>query len=119
MGNKSPTTLSAMLALKKLFSNRRKWVQHLYITTKHKNTCYCLMGGIDKVAKEKIPGLHPFSNRMLLKQNMLIAMGFNPGPFETHSQCAVQWNDAPGRKVSHVQLRIDEGIRRLRKRKKT
>lgn len=116
MSTKRPTTLSAMLALKELFSNRRRWTQNQFYTYKHKNHCYCLIGGIEKITYEKAPDLHA---QMNLQRSMVRAMGFLPGPYTTETEEAIRWNDVPGRKVSHVQLRIDEGIRRLRKRKKT
>ena len=100
----SNSPLARMMRLQKLFSNRRKWVRDEWVARKANHTCYCLVGGINKVS-----GLAPQGCYTAPAMELTKLMGFQ-GPND-----AISWNDDYKRTVGEVQQRVAFGVKNARK----
>lgn len=101
---KQLTLLTRMLRLQKLFSDRRKWVKGNYQDRKAHHTCYCLVGGLNKIR-----GKNPRIDYMLVEPDELTALGFS-------SQSGIYgWNDDEKRTIKDIRHRVAFGIKNARK----
>lgn len=105
--------LTRMLRLQKLFSDRRRWTSHNYKDRIANHTCYCLVGGLNKV-RGKTPG----TDFMTVTTDEALALGFATpatiGHHDFHSR-AVTWNDNPKRTVKEVQERVALAVKNARR----
>lgn len=105
--------LTRMLRLQALFADRRRWTSGNYQDRKANHTCYCLVGGLNKVR-----GKNPNTDFMTVENDEAIALGFATpaeiGLHDLHSR-TVNWNDAEGRTVKEVQARIALDVKNARK----
>lgn len=95
------TLLTRLTRLKKLYTDRRAWTKNFFKTRKANHTCYCMVGGLNKVA-----------GRPLLKtvpDDELRALGFK------NEDEIFQWNDSTNRRVKDVQERVAFGLKNARR----
>lgn len=107
------TLLTRMLRLQKLFSDTRKWGKGHYQNRRAKHTCYCFVGGLNKVR-----GKDPLQDFMMVQSDEAIALEFitpeQVGLTDTHG-AIVKWNDAKERTIKDVRERVALGIKNARK----
>ena len=104
--------LTRLLRLQTLFSDRRKWTKGEYVTRKANHTCYCFVGGMNKIA-----GKNPRKDFLVVAADEAIALGFmtlsEQGLVDVHRQI-VTWNDNPERTIKDIRHRIAFGIKNAR-----
>lgn len=96
MTNYPKTILGAMLRLQKLFAKNRTWTQGTFRNRKANHTCYCIIGGVQKVAPYHI-------------QEAVEVMGF------LDRTEAYDWNDTDGRTIKDIRERVALDVKNARK----
>ena len=102
------TLRDKLIALRKLFSDKRRWTQSTYNKKAHisetKRECYCIAGGLNKVSGR--------DNQADLPLQEARALGFSA------DYAIFVWNDNPARTIKDVRTRIDEALAQLNKHNK-
>lgn len=97
------TLLQRMLRLQKLYSDRRAWGKDYFKIRRANHTCYCLMGGLNKIRGKNLD-----ADILTVEQDELDALGF------TGEEEIFAWNDARERRVTDVQARVALGVKNAR-----
>lgn len=114
MSIKSSAVIAGVIAL---FKKPKAWTKDFYAydkdhktcsATSTKATCFCLIGGVQRVTRDLDPLRADYSDqqRALRFINQAIDPGRNPDAVST-----AVWNDAPGRKLSEVRAVLRKALR--------
>jgi hypothetical protein len=100
---KQLTLLTRMLRLQKLYADRRAWTKFEFWTRKANHTCYCLVGGLNKV-------------RGATQSDLMCTMPDELQALEFDTQTNIYfWNDDPERTIKDIRERVALGVKNARK----